>query len=167
MKSVMIASETLPDLLKSAPHWQFEFIKDGLFFVLATLPFRAWVKRHDRKHHHGHTDTPPLAKKVPLQTQGGLNLIDRSNVGYEREGRLLPDGRVLDVVNLFLSGLLTVSATADDVGYSEAYTYATETEAVLAFCLWDGEGEPDGWICHRPSNRRRENGDPATEEIRP
>ena len=32
---------------------------------------------------------------------------------------------------------------------------------------WDGTGEPEGWMRHPSSGRRRPGGDPAQEHVRP
>jgi len=64
--------------------------------------------------------------------------------------------------------LLTVSSQeAYRIGtYDESYEYQDHKAALDSFEMWDGKGEPVGWYRHRPSNRRREGGDPAKEEIR-
>lgn len=47
------------DLLHDPAHWAFEGVTDVVFtsalFVLGRVPFRRWVKRHDREE-HGHVD---------------------------------------------------------------------------------------------------------------
>lgn len=49
----------------------------------------------------------------------------------------------------------------------EEYTYPSMEAAWAAVLDWDGKGDPpDGWIRHKPSNRRRPSGDPAREEVR-
>ena len=50
--------------------------------------------------------------------------------------------------------------------YQEKWTFATMDQAIDAFHVWTGKGEPQGWIRHIPSNRRRERGDPKLETIR-
>lgn len=56
-----------------------------------------------------------------------------------------------------------------DMGFcDESYDYPSMEAAWAAVLDWNGEGEPpDGWTRHRPSNRRRPNGDPAREFVRP
>lgn len=39
--------------------------------------------------------------------------------------------------------------------------------ALRALHCWDGSGDPEGWYRHKPSNRRRPDGDPSREEVRP
>lgn len=54
-------------------------------------------------------------------------------------------------------------------GYGDRWCFASYDKARRALTEWaaaDGEGEPNGWHRHPDTGRRRENGDPATEEIR-
>ncbi len=46
----------------------------------------------------------------------------------------------------------------DKGGWSQGWCYVSPTEALMALCAWDGVGEPDGWIRHMPSMRRRMDG---------
>lgn len=56
--------------------------------------------------------------------------------------------------------------------YSDRWCYKSHKAALAAFEDWDpttyvfGVSEPQGWHRHPPTGRRRENGDPSTEEIR-
>lgn len=47
------------------------------------------------------------------------------------------------------------------------YCYHEIPAAWWAAIAWDGEGEPEGWIRHLESGRRRPDGDPAREYVRP
>lgn len=47
----MIA-ETYVELFKSWPHWAIEYTVEIVTFVLAILPARMFIKRHDAKHHN-------------------------------------------------------------------------------------------------------------------
>lgn len=49
----------------------------------------------------------------------------------------------------------------------DEWQYASQQEAVRAALAWDGTGEPTGWYRHRPTGRRRPDGDPAREFVRP
>lgn len=54
--------------------------------------------------------------------------------------------------------------------YDERWDYQSLTFALLNVIAWQASGftgEPEGWVRHLPSYRRREDGDPSTEEIRP
>lgn len=50
--------------------------------------------------------------------------------------------------------------------FDEEWMFKTVEQAVEAFHKWDGDGEPEGWIRHTPSNRRRPDGDPSKETVR-
>lgn len=56
-------------------------------------------------------------------------------------------------------------------GVTGRYSYADLGDALIAFMRWDTEhrlaGEPEGWIRHQPSNRRRVGGDPDQEYVQP
>lgn len=83
----------------------------------------------------------------------------------------LPGDRVAYVIPItFGRAYITVArAESDRLGiYDEVYTYETIVGAVGMLELWPGHAgtEPEGWIRHQPSNRRREEGDPAREEVR-
>jgi hypothetical protein len=85
--------------------------------------------------------------------------------------KALADGRCSYVIPiLFGRAYVTVAGEdSDRMGvYDEVYTYETVAAALAALGRWDGEQgtEPDGWIRHQPSNRRREFGDPEREEVR-
>jgi hypothetical protein len=54
-------------------------------------------------------------------------------------------------------------------GYDDCWCYKDLLNAYTAFCDWNPatEPEPQGWVRHPPSGRRRfPDGDPATEEVR-
>lgn len=82
--------------------------------------------------------------------------------------RVFDDGRVAVVLPGIFAYLLCVSSPdswrlgcRDDVF---TYTHAALAQAALE--EWDGAGEPDGWIRHQPSNRRRPDGDASREFVR-
>lgn len=53
-------------------------------------------------------------------------------------------------------------------GHDEEYFYPKLEVAMDALAQFEGAGDPlVGWIRHIPSNRRRKDGDPTKEEIRP
>lgn len=43
------------DLLGNPAHWGFEAVTDIAFGVVASFAVRPLIRRHDRKHHEGHT----------------------------------------------------------------------------------------------------------------
>jgi hypothetical protein len=88
--------------------------------------------------------------------------------------RDLPDGRHLDVMPLtFDRARLAVSSTNEHSGIDESYDYLTTLDALTALRIWDGNGEPPGWVRAatpdiEPSGfrRRSDPGDPNSEEVR-
>lgn len=91
--------------------------------------------------------------------------------GHTRPIRLLGDGRVLGVEpQTFNRGLLTLGPVSDiERYYDECYEYQSYEGAVEAMRTWDpeAEDEPSGWYRHKPSNRRRPNGDKRKEFVAP
>lgn len=83
--------------------------------------------------------------------------------------RSLPDGRWLMVVPGVCNGRLLVDRDLDDQMWEEEYAYPTVSTALLALISWDPATapDPDGWVRHIPSYRRRPDGDPANEYIAP
>lgn len=80
--------------------------------------------------------------------------------------RALPDGRFLAVeLLLWGAGRLHVARSMYDMGGSSVYDFTSADRAVVEMFMWSGEGEPVGWYRHRPSNRRRPNGDPSKEYV--
>src|SRR5258705_12348211 len=53
-----------------------------------------------------------------------------------------------------------------EYGHGDRWCYESVWDAMEALAAWDGEGEPQGWHRHPDTGRRREGGDPATEEVR-
>lgn len=51
--------------------------------------------------------------------------------------------------------------------HEDRWCYHTMAAAVAAAHVWDGQDEPVGWHRHPSTGRRRENGDPTQEHIRP
>jgi hypothetical protein len=63
-------------------------------------------------------------------------------------------------------GLVYLKTDIDRYGNGGCWCYPDYASALAALDAWDGEGEPLGWHRHPDTGRRRENGDPAKEEIR-
>lgn len=101
-------------------------------------------------------------------------MIDDLNVWCEKNGYVTAawagNGKIVAVLPAMFNWQIIVG---DEYGIEERYSYSNSTDAhncLAEFELWKSrnfEGEPEGWIRHQPSNRRRTNGDPATEYIRP
>lgn len=80
---------------------------------------------------------------------------------------LAPDGRIVYAIATITAGQIV---RGDRFTVDDRWTYPGVVSALVAWAVWvarDFEGEPEDWIRHQPSNRRRENGDPALETVRP
>lgn len=71
-------------------------------------------------------------------------------------------------------GRASITASAPDTHtlglYDESWDYASPLRAIYALVEWVGTphaSEPEGWERHKPSHRRRPNGDPAHEYVSP
>lgn len=82
--------------------------------------------------------------------------------------RWLDDGRVLQLLPWRAHGV-QLSVGRGDGYYQDSWIYdAEQAEAGWRAALgWDGQGEPEGWYRHPQSGRRRPDGDPAKEFVRP
>lgn len=81
--------------------------------------------------------------------------------------RLLESGDAVAVYPLFLGAQLALVVV--ELGtIADCYYYPSVLEAIAAAGSWDGTAEPlTGWYRHPPSGRRRVNGDPTKETVRP
>jgi hypothetical protein len=83
--------------------------------------------------------------------------------------RILPDGRELRIYPMIYNARLVVSRSVSAPEYDNAWCYATLVGAVKAMVEWnpDTELEPEGWIRHPGSGRRRPDGDKTREYVSP
>ena len=79
----------------------------------------------------------------------------------------LPDGRDAVVVSQILGTARLIVGGRTASWYDDLWCYKSVDRAVSAMEAWDGTGEPEGWIRHLPSGRRRPDGDPGREYVRP
>lgn len=83
---------------------------------------------------------------------------------YRRE---LPNGEEITVWPMTFGKGRVCLGPAGGVWFDDAYCYPSVPAAMAAALLWDGQGDaPTGWHRHPRTGRRRENGDPATEQVR-
>jgi len=87
-------------------------------------------------------------------------------MGYERPFRVLNDGRVATIQVMHLC-LVAIVVDIHGYGHSDAFYYTSREQATRALEQWDGTGEPQGWVRHPQSGRRRDDGDPSKEYLRP
>lgn len=61
-----------------------------------------------------------------------------------------------------------IIAGCDEHGCNDVYSYDSMLAGAFAFTNWSGDRgtEPEKWIRHKPSDRRRPGGDPSKEEVR-
>jgi hypothetical protein len=117
----------------------------------------------------------------PLHEDPGMN--ERLNLMRDQYGwideRYDPEQGfyILREVGKYYLGVLPFAYTAavivgtigDRFGYLDRWCYHTVRIAIAAGDAWDGNWphtEPEGWHRHPGTGRRRENGDPSTEEVR-
>lgn len=81
----------------------------------------------------------------------------------------LPEERFA-YVELSLMGQAQI-CIGDEFTCEDRYTYPNPGSAIKEFLIWvwvnHCKEEPEGWHRHQPSNRRRKDGDPTQEYIRP
>lgn len=78
-----------------------------------------------------------------------------------------PAARYVAVVPyLFTWGVIVGRYDTALICFDDRWCYHSVGAAVAAAHAWDGQGEPEGWHRHPRTGRRRENGDPAREEVR-
>lgn len=79
--------------------------------------------------------------------------------------RLLRDGEWLAVVQMTFTWALLTGRIGNRTICTNRWCYESLRAALAAAAVWDGSGEPIGWIKHPQSGRFRAGGDPAKEEI--
>ncbi|MCG7402990.1 hypothetical protein [Caballeronia zhejiangensis] len=110
-----------------------------------------------------------LASSLDLLTPafcGDPSDKDLLAMGYERPFKVLPYGRVaaLQTIN---SRLVAIVVDVHAYGHTDAFYYRSRDAARQALEKWDGTNEPQHWIRHPQSGRRRDNGDAAQEYFQP
>ena len=72
-----------------------------------------------------------------------------------------PDGRSTQVLIMFGNrGRVVIGDTSDETGYADGWCYDTLRSAFIALAQWNPmeQTEPDGWVKHINTQRRRING---------
>lgn len=85
--------------------------------------------------------------------------------GYLSE-RQLPDGRSVWLQRKIFTHAIVIGPTGASC-YSDHWCYETRSLAEAALAAWDPmtTREPEGWIRHPQSGRRRPNGDKSKEYV--
>lgn len=82
--------------------------------------------------------------------------------------RVLPDGRVLYLWEMLGNNVrISLSRDEQDMGFHSNYCFHDMCEAWRSALGWDGEGEPEGWVRHVETGRRRPDGDEEREYVNP
>jgi hypothetical protein len=67
----------------------------------------------------------------------------------------MEDGRYIAVEKMLFGGW-ALHVDNDEFGHAETYSFNDYGFVMRAFHDWSGEGDPEKWIRHIPSNRRRD-----------
>lgn len=82
--------------------------------------------------------------------------------------RVLDDGRVLYLWPMLGNNLrISLSRDEHDKGFHSNYCYHDTREAWRSALGWDGNGDPEGWVRHIETGRRRPEGDAEREYVNP
>jgi|SRR5579862_7181595 len=73
--------------------------------------------------------------------------------------RPLPGGHWAAIMPMIFTHAIGTGRIGDYFGIENSWCYESREEAEAALEAWSGSGEPDGWIRHPPSGRRRPSGD--------
>lgn len=79
--------------------------------------------------------------------------------------KVLADGRCVYLHTTLFNLRISVSPDVDSLFVEQFYCFHSSIAAFQAIAEWNGEGDPEGWVRHVPSNRRRPDGDPEDEYI--
>lgn len=82
--------------------------------------------------------------------------------------RVLADGRVLYLQPMLLgNSRISLSRDEQDIGFHSNYCFHDTLEAWRSAVSWDGDGDPEGWVRHIETARRRPDGDAEREYVNP
>jgi hypothetical protein len=80
--------------------------------------------------------------------------------------RDLGDGRTRYLCQMLLGNVrLNIGTTGDKTGYYDGWCFHDADAAWRAVLGWDGQGEPEGWVRHINSGRRRPDGTSESEYV--
>ena len=111
---------------------------------------------------------------IELEAQQARAVHALTSVGYAVDDvRVLPDGRVAWLHKLMFTVAICVGRidvlTEPFGSYDDRWCYPSSALAATALRRWEPETEkePDGWIRHPSSGRRRPGGDASKEYVNP
>jgi hypothetical protein len=106
-----------------------------------------------------------------MTAAAALGILDRAvdPIGHWwLHKRVLGDGRVLYLQAMLGNNLrISLSRHEHDMYFHSNYCFHDVKEAWRSALGWDGEGDPEGWVRHIETGRRRPDGDAEREFIRP
>lgn len=115
-------------------------------------------------------DVPPeeLFAAMRAGTAAFLEAVKRDE-GCERwwlYRRTLADGRVLYLQQMLgPNSRISLSHDERDKGFHSNYCFHDSYQAWRSALGWDGEGDPEGWVRHIETARRRPDGDAEREYV--
>lgn len=113
--------------------------------------------------------------KVVDGDYGSMKQLDKlrnllvENPSYAIGGMIADSGEYWIVMSQLFNAAV-IRGRLDAEGYDQIWEFADHDLAMFSVLDWKKagfEGEPEGWVRHRPSNRRRPDGDSTKEEVRP
>jgi hypothetical protein len=98
-----------------------------------------------------------------------VGLMARHNGSEYLSVRLLPTGRAVFLRPWSYGGLVLNIGSLGVSWFDDEWNFQAEQHraAWRAALGWNGEGDPEGWYRHPASGRRRPEGDPTKEFVRP
>jgi len=94
-------------------------------------------------------------------------LVERLRVEERYDAIRVSDDRTQIIAVRQMIFTWAICAGLDECGFSDRWCYETATAAAMAWIKWSGNAgtEPEGWIRHPRSARRRPGGDATREHI--
>lgn len=68
--------------------------------------------------------------------------------------KLIPGGRYAGLSRMIFTTAIIVGEVGDTAQYLDRWCYNGHENAANALAMWDGNGEPTGWVRHPSSGRR-------------
>mgnify|MGYP001031230436 FL=1 len=93
-----------------------------------------------------------------------MNFLKSNDYSHVRP---IGNGRYAAIAQFMFSTAIVVGRIGNYSCYEDRWCYKTAEDAIAALEAWDGQGEPQGWVRHPTTGRRRPNGDAEAEYIDP
>ncbi len=112
----------------------------------------------------GRPPTPPRPSEMQMNTPRLVELAQSDHSEVARRAALPRHAWVVPQL-LGQARIITGVYDAHEV-IEDSWDYATKEAAMAAFQLYDGTVEPEGWVRHAATSRRRPGGDATKEYLR-